>query len=623
MHARVRRTLHSQLRVAAAILVGATLALLGAGAAEAAPATLSSAGENASSPQVAVAGDGSATVVWLQASRVQAVRISSSGTAGVVTDISVPGESASGPQVAVGADGIATIVWSGAAAGSNGTVQAVRFGPSGVVGSPKTLSDPNGSSPQVAVSGEGTATVTWNQYVPIPDSQFSQFVVQAARLSADGTVGGVSTLTGTAEASLTPDVAVDSDGVATIVWLANSQVKARRFDASGPVGSETLLSSGFDAGAPQVAVGTDGAATVTWATSATPSKVKAVRWEKLGSTSAIFDLSDPTRSAASPRIAAGPAGVATIGFYQSDGTKDRVQLVRLGSSGPAGTAANLSAAGQNASNPQVAVGGDGTTTVVWRRSDGTTNRAQAVRVAADLSVGSVLDLSAPGQAADSPQVGIGSQGPGTATWTRSDGTNSRVQAGPVAAFTGCDPNCTWTVGATGGTWSTAGNWSGSNAPIAGSNKSIVFPPRSPSCGSSGCPSNNDLTGVSADSMTIDNSSSYQITGNRLTLGAGGVSTTASGSASERLEPLDAANPLCDPVLVDELGLAERAGTGHGLFGGHTDRQPEHGQSAGTRQRRGRRIHGQGQRRRCDPGERGRDSAAQRNERQSRVHNERR
>ncbi len=104
-------------------------------------------------------------------------------------------------------------------------------------------------------------------------------------------------------------------------------------------------------------------------------------------------------------------------------------------------AVDLSAPGQKASEPQVAVGPDGATTITWRRSNGTNNIIQAAtRPAGSATFSAAVDLSAPSRDAFDPQVAVGPDGATTITWTRSDGIwpNSIIQAssrGLAPAFT--------------------------------------------------------------------------------------------------------------------------------------------------------------------------------------------
>ena len=91
---------------------------------------------------------------------------------------------------------------------------------------------------------------------------------------------------------------------------------------------------------------------------------------------------------------------------------------------------DLSAAGQSAYGPVVAVSADGATqTVTWRRFDSVKYRVQvATSIDSGVTWSAGVDLSAAGQHASNPKVVVSADGTiQTATWYRYDGTKNRVQ----------------------------------------------------------------------------------------------------------------------------------------------------------------------------------------------------
>ena len=97
---------------------------------------------------------------------------------------------------------------------------------------------------------------------------------------------------------------------------------------------------------------------------------------------------------------------------------------------------DLSAIGQSASVPQIALSSDGTrATVVWYRFNGSNwivQSASATISAGTASWGAVTDLSAAGRDARIPQVALSSDGTrATAIWLRSNGTHNIVQSASV------------------------------------------------------------------------------------------------------------------------------------------------------------------------------------------------
>ena len=147
------------------------------------------------------------------------------------------------------------------------------------------------------------------------------------------------------------------------------------------------------------------------------------------------DFSAAGQDALDPQVAVAPDGRATVTWYRSDGSNSRVQARRIAADGTTlGAVVNLSPAGQDALDPQVAVAADGSATVAWRRYDGSAYRVQARRIAADgTTLGDVVDLSAAGQPAFAPQLAVAADGSATVTWYRGDGSNTRVQARRIAA----------------------------------------------------------------------------------------------------------------------------------------------------------------------------------------------
>jgi Bacterial Ig-like domain (group 3) len=105
------------------------------------------------------------------------------------------------------------------------------------------------------------------------------------------------------------------------------------------------------------------------------------------------------------------------------------------------------------------------------------------------------------------------------------------------AMANCATACTWTgesIGEPGSAlkWSAPTDWAGGEVPVGGPNGTISFPAL-PSCGL-GEPCyrpENDLTGLSANGIVIDDRSPYQLIGNAITLGSGGITTTAVGAST--------------------------------------------------------------------------------------------
>ncbi len=340
---------------------------------------LSATTRDATDPQVAVGADGATTVVWVRNNDsnyiVQArTRPAGSSAFGVAEDLSAPEQNAGSPQVAVAVDGATTVVWY-RSNGSNVIVQArTRPAGSGTFGAPENLSDAgqDASSQQVAVGADGATTVVWSR----SDGSWNDIVQASTRAAGSGTFSAAVDLSVLGQLAGNPQVAVAVDGATTVVFAqsggSNGIVQARTRPAgSGTFGGAVDLSAsaaGQHADSPQVAVAVDGATTVVWHRwNGVNGIVQAsTRAAGSGTFSAAEDLSVLGQSAYSQQVAVGVDGATTVVWHRSNGSNDIVQArTRAAGSGTFADAVNLSAEGEAAYNPQVAVGVDGAATAVW------------------------------------------------------------------------------------------------------------------------------------------------------------------------------------------------------------------------------------------------------------------
>jgi Glycosyl hydrolase family 26 len=356
-----------------------------------------------------------------------------SGEAIQTADLSPAAEMASGPDVAVARDGTSTVVWS-ARSGGTFTVFTRRIAPNGTLGAIRQLSasGQDALAPQVAVSSSGTAIVTWIR------SDGTNFVVQARRITAAGTPEeSTKTLSGTGQDAAAPQVAAGPDGTATVVWKrfdgAHYYIQERQIAPTGAVESSAhiLSATGQDAVEPQVAMGGDGVATVVWSRYDGNDGIIQGRQIVPGGApkAAIWTLSSSGERALQPQFAIGPGGVLTVVWSRFNGSNWIIQERRLAAAGAAiGGINNLSATGRNAAEPQVAVGSDGRATVVWDRFDGSSFVVQGRRIdSAGAPSTVIVDFSAGGRDAADPQVAISPGGVAIVLWSRFDGSNFIVQ----------------------------------------------------------------------------------------------------------------------------------------------------------------------------------------------------
>jgi hypothetical protein len=157
-----------------------------------------------------------------------------------------------------------------------------------------------------------------------------------------------------------------------------------------------------------------------------------------GAWTAPVTLSDPpgspppVQSASSPELDIDSAGNALVVWSRFDGTNRRIQASFRPSGGSFGTPVTVSDPGGDADEPDVSFDGNNRALVVWDRYDGTKLRVQAAIRSAGSggTFGAIQTLSDPGQDAYQAQATAGPDVDSNAAvvWTRSDGTNLRVQS---------------------------------------------------------------------------------------------------------------------------------------------------------------------------------------------------
>jgi hypothetical protein len=344
-------------------------------------------------------------------------------------DLSAAGQDAANPHVAVDGKGNALVVWE-RFDGTNWRIQARRRSAIGSFSPVQTVSNAgqDAGESQVAVDSQGGSILVWKRFDVV------NYQIKARRRSSSGTLSSVQTLSDPNQIAETPQVAVDPQGDAIVVWRlfdgTNWRIQARRRASSGTLGPvQTLSKVGEDAERPQVAVDPNGNAVVVWERSdGTNERIQARRRSTSGTLGPVQTLSGSGESAFSPDVAMDMKGNALVGWQRSDGTDYRVQIRRRSAAGTLGPVQTLSDAGEGAEPPQLAVVAGGNAVVVWGRSDGLSNRIQVRGRSASGTLSAVRTLSDAGQTAEAPQVAVDIGGNAVAVWARSDGVNSRIQS---------------------------------------------------------------------------------------------------------------------------------------------------------------------------------------------------
>src|SRR2546423_1769048 len=185
------------------------------------------------------------------------------------------------------------------------------------------------------------------------------------------------------------------------------------------------LSAAGNGGDLNVAVDAAGDAFAVWTRSGTAQAAE----RRAGATwSAAQDISGSCVDAHGVELAVNPAGKAIVVWECSKGRNTVVQASTRAAGRSWSAPHDLSAPGQDAHVPQVALDRVGDALAVWARSNGTDVIVQA---ALQRPSGAWLppeDASGPGLDVDRPDVALDAHGNGVAVWQSSDGSNSVIEA---------------------------------------------------------------------------------------------------------------------------------------------------------------------------------------------------
>jgi len=224
------------------LLLLASFLLLGAPAEAStswfAPGTLSDTSQNSFDPDVAVDGNGRAIAVWTSNGSIKAAFRVVGGK--FVTESGPTSTGAFQPQVAMDSNGLSVAVWTEEPTGVNARVVSSTRPVGGGWSTPVTLSTDTtvrATDPQISIDPQGNAVVVWVQ---------NDKVLSAARPSG-GPFSAAEVISDPSIQAYQPQVAAEPNGEATAVWTrfpGTQQIQfARRrnfTDYSKPVGASPL-----------------------------------------------------------------------------------------------------------------------------------------------------------------------------------------------------------------------------------------------------------------------------------------------------------------------------------------------------------------------------------------------
>lgn len=335
--------------------------------------------------------------------------------------IPLAGPPAAAPDLATDAEGHTTIVWQeGSEDGITRLIQAARLAPDGTLGSLQTLtsmtSGPGCSCPKVVIDSQRRATVAWVAGVDPSDRDR----MQAVQLGADGLpLGPVKTLSPTGEEASRHDLAVDSQGRATVVWRVGGPIarieSARLLPDGTAEPAQTISEPGVDSTAPSVAIGQEDRAAMAWDST---DGLQLIRISAGGSPGSVQTVLPPEASAGVPQIVVDSQDRTTLAYWRSSGFE--AKAVRVEPDGTVGPIVNLSAEGEKTLVPLVAIDSTDRITAVWESFSG---QIKTARIEADGTVGPMRLVSDPDlHRAGEPQLAMGPGGKAVVIWAHSPPT---------------------------------------------------------------------------------------------------------------------------------------------------------------------------------------------------------
>ena len=410
------------------------------------PTDLSVAGRNATVPQIAIDAAGEAVAVWRGSDGtntiIQAAARPPGGAFSPLPDLSLAGGDAFEPQIGITPGGEAIAVWT-RFNGANFVIQAAVRPPGGSFSPlPDLAAGQSVTRPQIAINAAGEAIAVWESF------NGANTIIQAAVRPPGGIFSPLFALSAAGKSSFLPQIAIGSAGEAVAVWRGSDGIsQVIQAAARAPGGAFSPLpdvsagapnpSEPRNASEPQIAIGPGGEAVAVWGRSdGTNTIVQAAVRPPGGSFSRSPDLSLAGRDAFAPQIAISRGGEAVAVWQGSSGVNKIIQAAVHPPGGSFSPLPDLSLAGRDATVPQIAIDAAGEAVAVWRRSDGAHTIIQsAARPPGGGSFSLSPDLSAAGQDASAPQIAIDPVGEAAAIWERSNGTNKIIQVAVTAKDT--------------------------------------------------------------------------------------------------------------------------------------------------------------------------------------------
>lgn len=381
--------------------------------------TISNPGQDATSPHMDVAADGTVTAVWLVdtggSSAVQtATRQPGQNSFGTVETLSGPGEDVSLADVVVAPDGATTVIWVSGAGSNNSITARTRPPGSSTFGAAEVLAQSSayffGAS--AAITPSGMVTVAWSRRT---SSSLGSAIVEArTRPAGSNTFGAAEALSAPGDNRGWVVANAGSNGDVIVSW--------RLLEGQGASSTQTMRAAVRPSGASsfaaaenvyvspgaaevynnQAVIAPDGAITLVWELWDGPNLLikSATRNASSGSFASAVTLSSPGTNTQSPSTVVSSGGAVSVAWQAEVGGGNPVAqiITRAAGSGSFGAPETLSTGAESAFQPRASIGADGAITVVWMAWDGSDGVVkEATRLASSGSFSSPQTLSSSSQ----------------------------------------------------------------------------------------------------------------------------------------------------------------------------------------------------------------------------------
>jgi hypothetical protein len=411
-----------------------------------APETIALHTSGPSSPMVALDGAGNAIVVWTQSDgftyHARIARYEPGKGWGPELPLAIysaAGQDASSPRVAMNAQGVAFAVWQQeeSASVTRGRLWASRYAPGQGWSLPELIDAVGDGSvysygayyPAIAVNEQGGALVAWKQGVGVNSDCFGRSYKAGAGWQAAALVrASCSVGTGYPE-----PVAIDGSGNGFALWTeGDSSVHAlwaARFDATSgweaPVKLQPEPSGGSGGAIAMNASGTALAGWVQW--DGAHSLVWGARYDPATGWGAMQALAPGTSPQGGVRVAIDPGGNGMAIWTQNDGSRRIVASRFLAASGWQPAARVDTSTVAETVEPELAIDASGAVTAAWIWNDWPTSRTiQAARCASGEPWSAPLDISNTAVDSITPKLAVTPDGRAQVVWQQYDGTNGAV-----------------------------------------------------------------------------------------------------------------------------------------------------------------------------------------------------